>query len=140
MQVIQGRHNLSAVEAGPVLRKHPLPGQVEEKLRDENPEPGQPPRPGPQGRDPNPARSGEGGPPNTRVSKRAALGQGPTSPPLAYSMTKHRRSCVWKEYFRACEGSRAGTWPSAGQGSALWSGGPPAAPKATPEDQQLQVQ
>lgn len=24
-----------------------------------------------------------------------------TSPPLAYSMTKHKRSCVWKEYFKA---------------------------------------
>lgn len=32
----------------------------------------------------------------------------PTSPPLAYSMTKQRRSWVWKEYFRACEGHRAG--------------------------------
>lgn len=33
-----------------------------------------------------------------------------TSPPLAYSITKHRRSWVWKAYFSACEGNRnAGT-------------------------------
>lgn len=29
-----------------------------------------------------------------------------TSPPLAYSITKHRRSWVWKAYFRACEGNQ----------------------------------
>lgn len=37
-----------------------------------------------------------------------------TSPPLAYSITKHRRSWVWKAYFRACEGNQnagtEGTW------------------------------
>lgn len=40
------------------------------------------------------------------------IGQVPqlTSPPLAYSITKHRRSWVWKAYLRACEGNQnAGT-------------------------------
>lgn len=32
----------------------------------------------------------------------AEVAYGPTSPPLAYSMTKQRRSWVWNEYFRAC--------------------------------------
>lgn len=37
----------------------------------------------------------------SRPDSRAGAAQ-LTSPPLAYSITKHRRSWVWKAYFRAC--------------------------------------
>lgn len=39
---------------------------------------------------------------------KAGWGRQLTSPPLAYSITKHRRSWVWKAYFSACG---EGRWP-----------------------------
>lgn len=39
----------------------------------------------------------------------AGGGEG-TSPPLAYSITKQRRSLVWKAYFRACNGGGQSEW------------------------------
>ena len=49
-------------------------------------------------------------------SEGQAGGWGQTSPPLAYSITKHRRSWVWKAYFSACgkEGGGMGGGKMAG--------------------------
>lgn len=35
VEVLQGRHDLSPVEPGPILSEDPLPGQVEEELQGE---------------------------------------------------------------------------------------------------------
>ena len=77
VQVVQGGHDLGAVEPGPVLGEHPLPGQVEEELRDGEPERGRRPGPGSRGGDPNQAGSGEDSHPDAGGSERAAPGTGP---------------------------------------------------------------
>lgn len=129
VQVVQGRHDLSAIEASPVLGEHPLAGQVEEELREGSlrgrggsaPPQGQAGAPG-QAVLPNTALPGwdvrgsqrDGHHPRGRATVKlgtpdsqathppfAGPSPCPTSPPLAYSMTKQRRSWVWKEYFKA---------------------------------------
>lgn len=73
MQVVQGRHDLGAVKAGPVLGEHALPGQVEEELQDHEPEqrPGQVPSPS---QPPPPGSPGEAHGQAETLTQKGALG------------------------------------------------------------------